>query len=113
MMLRQMPEYPAVWDYPLVPIAELRRQCQIALGWRVDPGYLNAMHYWQRGLCGVCGQAWTRLLLDHDHQTGLIRGYLCESCNVGEGVGWGGAWHDWRMAPSARLIPGFPEMVYG
>jgi len=40
---------------------------------------------WQNGRCAVCGD---RLrALDHDHETALIRGYLCRFCNAGEGRG--------------------------
>lgn len=36
---------------------------------------------WQAGRCAGCGLAGLRLLLDHDHVTGLTRGYLCSRCN--------------------------------
>lgn len=39
---------------------------------------------WQRGRCAICGKR-SRLVTDHDHKTGLIRGFLCQSCNVLEG----------------------------
>lgn len=36
----------------------------------------------QRGLCGVCGTPVTaRAVLDHDHNTGAIRGVLHAGCN--------------------------------
>lgn len=41
---------------------------------------------WQDGRCAVCGGR-KRLLLDHDHETALIRGLLCCSCNTLEGRG--------------------------
>ncbi len=34
--------------------------------------------------CEMCGRA-RRLVLDHCHDTGLLRGWLCQSCNVMEG----------------------------
>ena len=48
----------------------------------------------QHGLCYICGQEETRLYrgvkvrlsVDHDHETGLIRGLLCSDCNIGIGM---------------------------
>lgn len=43
----------------------------------------------QGNRCAICGMTpeenGQRLLVDHDHETGEIRGLLCYSCNVGLG----------------------------
>lgn len=59
----------------------------------------DAMHQAQGGVCAICGQperirmkirgettVKTTLSIDHCHETGVIRGLLCNSCNVGLGV---------------------------
>jgi Recombination endonuclease VII len=42
------------------------------------------MGEWQDGRCALCGRK-ARLVTDHDHVTGLVRGELCRSCNSLEG----------------------------
>lgn len=47
----------------------------------------------QGGLCAICGKPETKtykgtlglLAVDHNHQTGEVRGLLCSACNVGLG----------------------------
>ena len=52
---------------------------------------LNAMMAEQNGVCKVCGCPPTGkgpnavLHIDHDHDTGKVRGLLCQACNRGLG----------------------------
>jgi len=39
----------------------------------------------QEGACLLCGRH-TDLVIDHDHETGEVRGGLCNQCNVGLGM---------------------------
>ena len=50
---------------------------------------LNELIDFQGGKCGICMKAITNtrstLNVDHDHNTGIVRGILCSSCNTGLG----------------------------
>ena len=38
----------------------------------------------KHGQCKLC-RSYTSLVRDHDHKTGLTRGFICLSCNLGLG----------------------------
>ena len=44
---------------------------------------LRLLRSWQAGRCAVCSDRVESL--DHDHATGLVRGWLCQVCNTLEG----------------------------
>jgi hypothetical protein len=48
----------------------------------------DAMESRQNGVCLICGMppGAGRLCVDHDHDTGKIRGLLCHNCNAGIGL---------------------------
>lgn len=65
--------YPACWSWPVS--AEIRELAVVG-----EP----MMFDWQACRCAVCGCSKARLFEDHDHDTGWVRGWLCQSCNLRE-----------------------------
>jgi DNA-directed RNA polymerase subunit M/transcription elongation factor TFIIS len=65
----------------------LIRQRELIYG--LSMGEYAAMREAQNGLCAICGGAETSyrgsrlrsLSVDHDHETGALRGLLCNRCN--------------------------------
>ena len=56
----------------------------------LDVETVHSIFHAQGGKCGVCGKdlpPWpsNRTHIDHDHDTGIVRGLLCSSCNRYEG----------------------------
>lgn len=57
----------------------------------ITPQDYNALNKSQKGCCAICGctkadnSGGKRLAVDHNHETGKIRGLLCDRCNRGLG----------------------------
>jgi hypothetical protein len=60
----------------------------------IDQGAYDAMMLSQGGLCAICKCELVEDLprsnprqinIDHDHETGVVRGLLCSACNIGIG----------------------------
>lgn len=86
--------------------------------WRVPngevPPHLSAtqvLRRWQAGACAMCSARPQRLLVDHCHRTGLVRGLLCTSCNTAEGLQSAPSFVAYRGRPPAVML-GVDEM-YG
>lgn len=50
----------------------------------ITPEDFNMMHENQKGLCAICNKpelVKANLAVDHDHNTGKVRGLLCSTCN--------------------------------
>ena len=68
--------------------AAARRKSDLWLTYGLTPEAHRALHDQQDGMCAVCGKRATKraLHVDHDHETGVVRGLLCNNCNRGIGL---------------------------
>lgn len=59
--------------------------------------------------CAICGRqmASRDKVLDHDHVTGLIRGFLCRPCNTTEGLASRGEFKRYREKHPAAILGNF------
>lgn len=67
---------------------------------RIQKGIVNPPGELRSGVCAVCGVD-SQLVLDHDHTTGKVRGWLCNRCNIG--LGWAES-EDWVKKARAYLV---------
>ena len=66
----------------------------------------SLLRKWQDYRCAMCGIEGESLVLDHCHETGLVRGFLCNGCNMTEGRE-GEDHHYWsiyRKVPPAKIL---------
>ena len=73
--------YPACWSWTVPDLTHLHD----ADPFDAEQEAEGALREWQADRCAMCGRV-ESLRMDHDHKTGLVRGLLCHSCNVLEGV---------------------------
>lgn len=67
--------------------ALMYRRYQIKKRYGLTVADLDAMLVRQGGGCAICASTTSknhhnRLVIDHDHHTGLVRGILCDRCNI-------------------------------
>lgn len=74
---------------------DYRRDCDLRRSYQITKEQYDNMLESQSGVCASCKQPETAfgstrkikpLAVDHDHQTGLIRGLLCHVCNTTLGM---------------------------
>lgn len=70
---------------------------------------------WQCERCAICGDVDERRSLhkDHDHDTGLIRGLLCGSCNTREGTSREAVFDHWRAGMNPCAMFGWDYLWQG
>lgn len=74
---------------------ESRRRAHIRHRYGIDPDDYDALRAEQGGVCAICKREqhgspghWKNILcVDHDHDTGRVRGLLCNDCNLMVGRG--------------------------
>ena len=79
--------------------------------WQVPAGRVpshlsatQALRLWQAGSCAMCSAHSERLLVDHCHRSGLVRGLLCTSCNTAEGLQGAPLFAAYRERPPAVML---------
>ena len=64
---------------------EYQRRHSLKSQYGITPEEVEALKDAQNELCAICGRR-ERLIIDHDHETGKVRGMLCGTCNTGLGM---------------------------
>jgi hypothetical protein len=67
-------------------VSSAKRKLQTRRAYLKHRGVIDPPDEQPSGPCEVCGTPASPLHLDHDHKTGLVRGWLCQSCNRGIGL---------------------------
>lgn len=68
-----------------------QRKYQIKANYGMSLDDYDAMLVGQKGQCAICGTTnphnrWKVFAVDHCHETGKVRGLLCNKCNRGMGL---------------------------
>lgn len=63
----------------------MRREAALREKHDLDAFGYDALWREQGGRCALC-RRWRTLVVDHDHESGLVRQLLCSQCNTGLGM---------------------------
>jgi len=63
-----------------------REQNAVLGGYKLPPREKDCPPRPEDGLCECCGEPVKRFHLDHCHETGAFRGWICRACNTGIGI---------------------------
>jgi hypothetical protein len=66
-------------------LAVKKREGRLLKQYNLTPEEFTFMVLEQGGVCAVCELVPSALFVDHNHQTGEVRGLLCQKCNSGIG----------------------------
>jgi hypothetical protein len=73
-------------------VARLKRDASLRRNYGIGLGVYEALLQAQRGMCAICLSTHSKrpkmpnLVVDHDHETGRVRGLLCAPCNAALGM---------------------------
>lgn len=62
---------------------EKRRELNYKARYGLEEWQVRNLLEHQKGLCAICGKPPKKPCVDHDHETGRVRGILCHRCNIG------------------------------
>ena len=65
---------------------------------------LTALWDWQEYRCAMCGFEDAKIVKDHCHESGLIRGLLCTGCNLAEARSNQLPWRIYRKFPPTMFV---------
>ena len=63
-------------------LPEVRRRRNLQRRYSLSEADFDAMWTAQGGACGICARPLLSPKVDHDHDTGAVRGLLCHRCNL-------------------------------
>lgn len=77
-----------------------KRKWQLKTRYGLTPENVDAMLFEQNNTCALCLADLKTFHIDHDHNTGIVRGLLCHRCNIRLG-----GWDDlpWRQRAMSYL----------
>lgn len=82
-LTRECPSF-QTYNYSGLTRAELK----IRSFYKIEMEDLNKLQDMQENCCAICRKSFdeTKRFIDHDHDTGEVRGLLCSGCNSGIGL---------------------------
>jgi hypothetical protein len=69
-----------------LPHAKKRKYQDIFRKYDITKREYDAMYKKQKGTCAICKEVPSRIMVDHCHETGKVRGLLCGGCNTAIGI---------------------------